>query len=147
VLGCRSWRWEADVGVFRRKRHEPTGSETVEETLARLEAASVARDAARRAEAANARAEVTPADREGASARAGASERAATPAGWYSASIGGGRGLRYWDGAAWTNHFAPGTSKPWQAVSPDASWWRRALSAMERRVNEYDRKGSGSRRP
>lgn len=67
-----------------------------------------------------------------------------TPAGWYPVPVNGGKGLRYWDGTAWTNHFAPSTSRPQPAVSPDAPWWRRALSAMERRVNEYDWKGSGS---
>lgn len=40
-----------------------------------------------------------------------------TPAGWFTDPSGSGR-LRYWDGSAWTEHYAPGAATPPTAAYP-----------------------------
>lgn len=62
-----------------------------------------------------------------------------TPAGWYpdpSPESADDRGLRYWDGTAWTAHVAPGSAQTMPAgpKTPDgeplAGWWWRVLAYM-----------------
>ena len=56
-----------------------------------------------------------------------------TPADWYPDPNDDGQ-LRYWDGSAWTAHFAaaPGSARPTGPTTPDgeplAGWWWRVLA-------------------
>jgi hypothetical protein len=63
--------------------------------------------------------------------------RMSTPAGWYRAPEGDGR-QRYWDGTAWTEHYAPGAQPAEQPVSTEQP---AALSEDAKSANDLDTKG------
>jgi hypothetical protein len=103
------------VGILRSKRNRLAEGETVEQTLARLQAAATAHESARRAGV--------------ASQPAAAVESTTTPADWYPDPTNGGT-LRYWDGTAWTDHFAFDEDEP-----PPVNDSQRQLARWERAIN------------